>query len=588
MPPAPAHAIAQVRSLVRDNKPQAALLQLQRLVKKHPDDAHINSMIAGVHLLMGRPDQSLFYAQRAVELDPDSVSNLTNLGVVLLTCGKSAQAIPPLRRSLSLAPHNQETLVALANALTLERQAGEALDHCRAGLALGWHSQLAVTCAGAMLALGDYEHAATFIKDALTKSPGETRLASSLALTMVLLPSGDPKEQSQAHRVAGLLVEQASTPAMGRYTPIKDRQRRLRVALVSPDFRQHSVTYFIEPFLEAYDRSALEVVCYSTNVLTDEVTARLRSRAALWRDAGSLSDAQLAEQVIRDRVDIAIDLAGYTQGHRLGAFAARLAPIQITYLGYPDTTGLVKMDYRIVDSLTDSPGTDDRCTEKLIRLDPCFLCWKPPQESPDPAASHIRHPASDIVFGSFNDARKNNPHLFALWARILAACPGATLALKSMNFGDPTVVQRTLAGLATAGVGSERVQILQPAATVAGHLAQYSQIDIGLDPTPYNGTTTTCEALWMGVPVVTLAGNRHAGRVGVSLLTSAGLPELVANDEDDYVRVATQLAHDPERLSDYRSTLRQRLSASPLCDAASFSRRFESALREAWARWCAA
>jgi predicted O-linked N-acetylglucosamine transferase (SPINDLY family) len=386
MPAAPPHVISQVRSWIRDNKPQAALRQLQRLVGKHPDDARINSMIAGVHLLMGRPDQALFYAQRSVELDSGCVSYLTNLGVVLLACGKSAEAILPLRRSLSLAPRNQETLVALANALTLQRQAGEALDHCRAGLALGWHSQLAVTCAGAMLALGDFEQAFAFLKDALAKSPDEARLASSLAMTMALLPSGDPEEQARAHRAAGRLVEKAAAPAKGRHVPTKDPQRCLRVALISPDFRQHSVAYFIEPFLEAHDRSALEVVGYSTNILSDEVTARLRSRAALWREAGSLSNAQLAEQVIRDRVDIAIDLAGYTQGHRLGAFAARLAPIQITYLGYPDTTGLAQMDYRIVDSLTDLPGTDHRCTEKLIRLDPSFLCWN----------SRLQHQTSHI------------------------------------------------------------------------------------------------------------------------------------------------------------------------------------------------
>jgi predicted O-linked N-acetylglucosamine transferase (SPINDLY family) len=587
MPTSPSHAIAQAQSLLRDNKPQAALLQLQRLLSKHPSDPGIHSLIAGTHLKLGRPDQALYFAQGAANLAPDNPGHLTNLGIVLLACGQGPQAVPVLRRALALQPRHQETILSLANALLMDRQPAEALELCRAGLAISWHAQLALSCAGAMHALGEYEESLAFLNDAIARSPEEPRLAASLAQAMVSLPGNDPATQARAHRAAGAALQRSSPPAAKGYTPPRDPLRPLRVAIVSPDLRQHSVVYFLRPLLEEHDRASFEITCCSNNLLRDEMTDQLRSLSDRWRDIHGLSDAALVQQCGRDRVDIAIDLAGYTQGHRLGAFAARLAPIQITYLGYPDSTGLTQMDYRIVDALTDPPGTDDRCTEKLIRLDPCFLCWKPPADAPAPDSA-FRVPRSGLRFGSFNDARKNNPRLFSMWSQILAASPGSTLALKSMNFRDPAIVQRTLTGLAAAGVSSDRVHILQPAATVAEHLAQYSQIDIALDPAPYNGTTTTCEALWMGVPVVTLAGNRHAGRVGVSLLTNAGLPGLVARNEDDYVRIATDLAADASRLADLRSTLRQRMAASTLCDAAAFARRFESALRKAWADWCAA
>jgi predicted O-linked N-acetylglucosamine transferase (SPINDLY family) len=585
MPPDLSRAIAAAKSLVVENKPEAALAQLQRVLPKHPRHAGLASVIAGVNLQLGRLDQARYYAQRASELEPQNLAHLTNLSVILLASGREGEAVPLLRRVLEHHPDHQETLLSLANALLLQRQYAEALGLCRRGLAASWHTQLAISCAAAIQGLGDFKESAAFLEEALRKSPEEPRLAAALVQARMAMDE-PPAAIAAAHRAAGQVLERTALRVRPTYTPAPNPTRTLRVGLFSPDLRHHSVAYFLEPLLEHHEKKAIELVCYSNNTKVDDVTRRFKALVPQWRETHALSDQGLIDLVARDRIDIAIDLAGHTHGHRLGAFAARLAPVQITYLGYPDTTGLTRMDYRIVDSLTDPPGAEDRCTEQLIRLDPCFLCYRPPSDGP---ALSIRDPQSPIrnpVFGSFNDARKNNPRLFAMWGKILAACPGSTLALKSISFSEPQIVERTLAGLAAAGVAAERVRILSPTHAVPDHLAHYNGIDIALDPTPYNGTTTTCEALWMGVPVVTLAGNRHSGRVGVSLLTNIGAPELIAKDDGDYVRIATQLAAHPERLQSYRATLRDRVLKSPLCDATSFCRRFESALREAWTIWC--
>jgi predicted O-linked N-acetylglucosamine transferase (SPINDLY family) len=291
-------------------------------------------------------------------------------------------------------------------------------------------------------------------------------------------------------------------------------------------------------------------------------------------------------------MDVLIDLSGLTTGNMLAAFAMRPAPVQMTYLGYPNTTGVAAVDYRIVDSITDPPGAEAHAVERLLRIDPCFLCYGgmeaarvaegPPSQAPGSGGA--------VTFGSFNALQKVTDTTMRLWAEILRAVPGgrARLAVKYMSTGDEQTRARLRQRLEAAGVPADRIVLMAPLPEYRDHLEAYGEIDVALDTFPYNGTTTTCEALWMGVPVVTMAGRVHAARVGASLLSAAGLPDLVARDADGYVAAAVRLAQDAGRLAALRSGLREQMKRSPLCNRAGFGERFGEAVRGAWRAWCGA
>ena len=330
----------------------------------------------------------------------------------------------------------------------------------------------------------------------------------------------------------------------------------------------------------------MEVFCYSGISRPDGATGRLKALCDGWRDTAGVGDEALAGRIRDDGIDILIDLSGHAAPNRLPVFALKPAPVQVTWLGYPATTGLAAMDYRLVDAVTDPGGgaADRAATEALVRLPDGFLCFQPP------AASGVRaapfREAGRVSFGSFNNLNKAAPPVIALWAELLGRVPGATLTLKDWRLEYPDVRRQIEAEFAGLGVAPERLELLAWTGDRAGHLEAFHRLDIALDPFPYNGTTITCEALWMGVPVVSLVGDRHAGRVGASLLTRIGLEELVAGDEEAYLRIAAALAADPGRLARLRLGMRERLLASPLCDAAGFARRIERAYRIMWRRWC--
>jgi predicted O-linked N-acetylglucosamine transferase (SPINDLY family) len=283
--------------------------------------------------------------------------------------------------------------------------------------------------------------------------------------------------------------------------------------------------------------------------------------------------------VRKDGIDILVDLAGHTAENRLLVFARKPAPVQITWLGYPNTTGMPVMDYRLTDEIADPPGEADQYhSETLIRLPDGFLCYSPPDDAPDVSGLPARQ-TGRITFGSFNNLPKINEAVIALWSRLLLQIPQSDLLLKSKQFADAHVRQRYLDLFTSHGIEAERITLLQRVSSTAGHLAIYDRVDIGLDPFPYNGTTTTCEALWMGVPVISLRGDRHAGRVGASILTHVSLQELVAADEDQYIRVGIKLARELDELEGLRKSLRARMQASVLCDGRAFARTMENIFR---------
>ena len=353
--------------------------------------------------------------------------------------------------------------------------------------------------------------------------------------------------------------------------------RRLRVGYISRDFTTHSVAYFLEPLLANHDRAAFEIFCYSDVERPDATTARLRTYTDHWCSIVGQSDDAVTGKIRGDAIDILVDLAGHSKGNRLLVFARRAAPVQVTWLGYPNTTGLRSMDYRVTDEISDPTGVAEKlATETLIRLPGGFICYRPASETPELLDPPSRVNGA-ITFGNFNSIAKLTPEIISLWSQLLNRIPGSKLLLKSNGLGDEVLRARILGNFETGGIDPTRIELLGWTTSTYFHLALYNKIDIALDTSPYNGTTTTCEALWMGVPVVTLVGDRHAARVGASILTQIDMTDCIALNEAAYVDIAFSLANDPEKLNLIRRSCREKLRSSPLMDEAGFARQMEAA-----------
>jgi predicted O-linked N-acetylglucosamine transferase (SPINDLY family) len=373
-----------------------------------------------------------------------------------------------------------------------------------------------------------------------------------------------------------------------------DPQRTLRVGYLSPDFRRHSVAYFMEPIVEQHDRGDVHSTCYYTCPQTDSVTERFRSAADEWVHCPDLTPESLALRIRADRIDILVDLAGNTLGNRLLTLARKPAPIQISYLGYPATTGLPTIDYRLSDSLADpADGAVDAFVERALHIAPSMLVYRPPfgpnglLGSQWPAARPARASDSGPTFGCFNSASKWSAATLAAWAQLLGAVPDSRLMLKSTQLGDPNQAAQVRARLEAAGIERHRVSLHGRDSDPLCHLERYNEVDVSLDTFPYNGVTTSLESIWMGVPFVTLGGTSLPSRMGVSIATNVGHPQWIARSPDEYVRIAAELALSGPRLLELQSTLRAQLEQSPLMDAAGFTRKLEAAYRSAWIGWCA-
>ena len=438
----------------------------------------------------------------------------------------------------------------------------------------------------AFQARGQFAEARKCYKKLLRIRPDDFKCCQNLVFSMLYDCNSDARAIFSEHLKLAKQFEKPLSPGIIHHTNEKTLNRRLKIGYVSPDFRRHSIAYFIEPILSSHDRKHFEVFCYSLMSLEDEVTARIKRYADHWNCLAEMKDDQAAELIRKDRIDILIDLSGHTYNSRPLIFARKPAPVQSSWIGYPATTGFSAIDYKIVDSHTDPPGLTERFyTEKLVRLPGCFLCYLPDGDSPEvgplPALT-----SGEITFGSFNDFTKETPAVIEVWSMILKRIPDSFLILKAISFADRDIRQYVREMFEGHGIDSVRIELLPFASSFSEHLKFYHLIDIGLDPFPYNGTTTTCEALWMGVPVITLAGNTHASRVGMSLLTNVGLPELIAETVEEYVSIAVDLAGDLKRLQLLREQLRGTMAHSPLTDAKRFVIALETRFREMWKDWC--
>jgi predicted O-linked N-acetylglucosamine transferase (SPINDLY family) len=346
-----------------------------------------------------------------------------------------------------------------------------------------------------------------------------------------------------------------------------------------------SVAFFLLPLLEAHDKKVFHATCYATAAKTDTVTDRLRAASDAWYSFVGLSDDRAAQRVRDDRIDILVDLSGHGANNRLLMFARKPAPVQVTYLGFVGTTGLATMDYRLTDSFVDPSEGESFCTERLIRMPDAAWCFAPLSGSP-PVSQLPAVTNGYVTFGSFNSLAKVTPDVLDCWARILDQVPGSRLRLKAVALRAAEVVARTRRFFIERSIDPERLELVIDDRSLLQHLSQYDHVDIALDTFPYPGMATTCEALWMGVPVITLAGSHYRSRVGASLLTNAGLPEFVAPTRDAYIQFAATLGADLSRLANLRTTMRERMQQSALMDAQRFAHAFESSLRDVWRNWC--
>ncbi len=548
-----------------------ALSAFQHVATLRPADALLHFNLGLLHHRAGAFAASEAAYRSALIADPSSADAWNNLGLLLDDAGRPGEACEAFMKALALAPqasavHNNfgATLAAQGN------YAAAAAAHRRALEIDPRNVAARINLGVAQLEQGALEEARRTFDEALAQGP-LNRDAADNRLYLDLYVEADPAKICVRHRSWGHELNPTAPPS----TPIGNKP--LKVGYVSADFRRHSVAFFVEALLLHHDPSEVEVHCYADVVRPDEVTQRLKALAPRWRESAGWDDERLRAAIRQDGIDILVDLAGHSGGNRLGVFARRAAPVQVTALGYPATTGVRAMDYRLCDAITDPPGADSWSTEELMRLQ-ALHCFTPLADAP-PVSALPAQARGYTTFGSFNKLAKISPATVALWAEVLVAVPSSRLVIKA----KPLAEEETRAGLARRfaahGVAAERLDLRGWLADDAGHLGAYADIDIALDTVPYNGTTTTCEALWMGVPVVSLAGRGHAARVGASLLTSAGLRAWCAGSEKEFREIAVNAAEDIATLANLRGGLRDQLRVARLLDGLTYTRDVESAYR---------
>ena len=597
---------AQGAALEKEGKLREAIDAYLQSLRLHPSEPYTFLELGNLLNRCGNCDDAVIAYQRALALQPQLADAWTNLAVVLRAKNRGAEAIEALRRAMTLQPDDPDAIINLAVCFN---EAG-ALDEAEAlltkALTLQPNSARAILNIGYIRQhQGRLDEAIESYRRAWGLDPGSPA-AHNLLWLIHFHPNYGPKQIFEEHERWYLQLVRRSTPPPlphdNEHSPDRGStsspQGRLRIGYVSPDFCHHPVGLFMLPLMEHHDHAGFEIFCYSDLLAEDAVTSRIRSFADTWRATAALSDVQLAELVRSDRIDILVDLTMHLKGSRLLAFARKPAPVQVTYLAYCSTTGLEQMDYRLSDPYLDppwtpstssgrassgqAPGADESVyCERTVRLPRTYWCYPGPLESADiqpPPACRNGY----ITFGCLNSYWKVTNKTFDLWCDLLIQVPDSRLIL----YAHPGSHRQS----ASARMRQKRLDpgrlSFHSLAPTEEYLKRYNQIDIALDPFPYGGGTTTCDALWMGVPVVSMRGETCVSRGGLSILSNLGHPEWVAASEQEYLSIAITLTKDLAKLESLRLSLREKLKASPLMDAPQFARDVEKAYRQMWQCWC--
>jgi protein O-GlcNAc transferase len=535
----------------------------------------------------GDLNQASNICKKILRVKPNSIDVLHFLEMICCQLGDFDDAIRYIRKEIELSPTNANAYYNLGLTFQNTRQLDEAIACYQKAIQLNPNFAEAYNNLGfAFQDRGQSNEAEIYFRRVLQITPDDCISYGNLLFNMNYNSRHNSQDILSEHLLFAKKFAEPLYSAISPHTNERQPNKRLRIGYLSPDFRRHAVAYFIEPVLVAHNREHFEVFCYSNSLVIDEVSRRIQEYTDQWRTVVGISDAEVTELIRKDKIDILVDLAGHTGNNRILLFARKPAPIQVTWIGYPATTGLSQMNYKIVDNFTNPKGiTEKYYTEELVRLPETFLCYLPPSDSPNV----VPLPAIKdgyITFGSFNNFAKVSPEILDLWISILKAVPNSHLIIKAKCFSDIGTRDYVMDIFNRKGIITERIELLSWETSMRSHLGIYNRIDIGLDTFPYNGTTTTCEAIWMGVPVITLAGNQHASRVGCSLLSNIGISELIATIHEEYLGIAINLASDIEKLQLLRKSLRDRMSHSPLTDAKRFTANLEMCYRKMWERWC--
>ncbi|HEX8524135.1 MAG TPA: tetratricopeptide repeat protein [Tepidisphaeraceae bacterium] len=601
-------------------QPDNAAGACEKAIKLQPDWPEVQNIYGNCFYQQGKFDEAIAIYQKTLEQRPDYLAVLSNLGACYKAKGDLPAAVDCCRKILAQAPQMPEPHNNLAIILAEDGQLDEAIAEVQKAIAInphfgeGWntlgqllHQQGSATdeivaynraiatnvheaayqinLATALLQQGRVEEALEVQRRAVSIAPHVPQVHANMLMALSSSPAHSARDIYEAH-LDWSRRHTDKLPKFSDFSNAPDPGRPIRIGYVSPDFRAHPVGTFIEPILAHHDPQQVQVFCYSSAARSDAVTRRIRALNVTWRDVATISDVQFCEQIRKDGIDILVDLAGHTSGNRLLAFARRPAPIQITYLGYPATTGISEIDYRLTDGRADPPRlTEKYHTETLIRLPDTFLCFRAPDIAP-PVSPAPAIKNGFVTFASFANLSKLNDPLIALWSRVLQRSPASKLLLKSLGLGDDGLRQQIITRFAANNIAADRLELRPLDPTRDAHFASFAGIDITLDTFPYAGTTTTCESLYMGVPVVTLTGESHRSRVGHSILETVGVPHLIAADESNYIDIAANLASDVHALNKIRQSLRPQMQLSPLMNEKRSTRNLEQIYREIWQRWC--
>ncbi len=587
------------------------------LVAPHAVEAHNN--LGNAFKEQGRSADAEASYREALRLQPNFAIAYNNLATVRAELGDLPGAHDLFREAVRLAPKDPTGWMGLTRCLNELGRHQEALDYLRPAIQ-AWPNlaEFYVVLGFVYDALNNLDEAEACYNHAFRLKPQSTADLNSVGRAFIRLGrvkdaldcfrqaiNSKPDHSTHSHlvftlnydpdiRTEDLAAEHQRWAERYAVDPERkvthdndpDPDRRLRIGYVSPDFRRNVVNYFFEPMLLHHNRETVEVFLYGDVHRPDDTTARLQEMAPHWRDIHKLTTDEAAEQIRSDKIDLLIDLAGHCGRNRLTLFAQRPAPVQITYLGYCFTTGMSQMDFRFTDNVADPSVQDDRCyTEQLVRLPEVFACYQPSPEapaiSPLPAMEH-----GHITFGSLHNLRKINAHVIDLWAELLRRLPQSRL-LFFRNTLVSSLRKHLSSEFERRGISSSQLEMRQEPVQKCSHLSVYADVDISLDVFPWSGHATACESLWMGVPVVTLRGSRHAGRMVASVLTALGRTEWIAETADAYASIAVDLASDVEQLAGMRANLREQMAKSPVCDGSAHARRIEDAYRSIWRQWCA-
>lgn len=573
------------RLALSEQRTDEAAAALRDAARRAPDAVDVLAAIGELQHEAGFYADALTSLQRLHALAPDNPQALNHLGGVLAAIGRTDEAISCYR----LAIARQPDMLAARNNLGLAYLANHELDKAeeafRDAIRIDPAYARAYSNLGIALRLGGcLEESIASLRSAIRIAPSYAKAQHNLLFALNASEAASPAALAAEHRAFGERFEAAVAPPIAAPSVVADPDRKLRIAYVSGDLRKHPVGFFLEAIFAHHDPSRSEIFCYSSSPATDELTEALRCRTQAWQDCSRLDDTALADRIRADRIDILVDLAGHTEHNRLLSFALKPAPVQATYLGYANTTGMRSIDFRLTDALADPPGSESLSSEQLIRLPHSYFCYRPrpdaPAVQPPPARAN-----GFVTFGACLNYAKASPTTHALWAAVLDAVAGSRLILRASGFTDAATRQRAGARFAALGIDAARLELL-PHAPFPRHLETYDRIDIGLDTFPFNLATNAVEALWQGVPFVTLAGDTSPARMGLSILTAAGLPELAASTRAEFVDIAVRLAANPDRLAELRASMRSRLAASPLLDGAAKARDLEAAYRSMWQTYC--